>query len=145
MKIMKDVLSEIVAYKRIEVERQKELFALAELEKQLSQKGEIEFHSLKESLENSQTGIISEFKRRSPSKGWLHREADVTVVAREYEVAGASALSVLTDEKYFGGTLSDLSTAVKNVQIPVMRKDFIVDEYQIYEAKLAGASVILLI
>ncbi len=145
MKIMKDVLSEIVAYKRIEVERQKELFALAELEKQLSQKGEIEFHSLKESLENSKTGIISEFKRRSPSKGWLHREADVTVVAREYEVAGASALSVLTDEKYFGGTLSDLSTTIKNVQIPVMRKDFIVDEYQIYESKLAGASVILLI
>ncbi|HBT84357.1 MAG: indole-3-glycerol phosphate synthase TrpC [Fermentimonas sp.] len=142
---MRDVLSEIVAHKRIEVERQKELVPLSEIEKQLSQNRDIVFHSLKGSLERSKTGIISEFKRRSPSKGWLHQDADVNAITKEYEIAGASALSVLTDEKYFGGTITDLRTAVNNVQIPVMRKEFVVDEYQIYEAKLAGASAILLI
>lgn len=142
---MRDVLSEIVAHKRIEVERQKELVPLSEIEKQLSQNRNIVFHSLKGSLERSKTGIISEFKRRSPSKGWLHQDADVNAITKEYEIAGASALSVLTDEKYFGGTITDLRTAVNNVQIPVMRKEFVVDEYQIYEAKLAGASAILLI
>ena len=142
---MRDVLSELVAHKRIEVERQKELVPLSEIEKQLSQNRDIVFHSLKGSLERSKTGIISEFKRRSPSKGWLHQDADVNAITKEYEIAGASALSVLTDEKYFGGTITDLRTAVNNVQIPVMRKEFVVDEYQIYEAKLAGASAILLI
>lgn len=142
---MRDVLSEIVAHKRIEVERQKELVPLSEIEKQLSQNRDIVFHSLKGSLERSKTGIISEFKRRSPSKGWLHQDADVNAITKEYEIAGASALSVLTDEKYFGGTITDLRTAVNNVQIPVMRKEFVVDEYQIYEAKQAGASAILLI
>ncbi len=142
---MRDVLSEIVAHKRIEVERQKELVPLSEIEKQLSQNRDIVFHSLKGSLERSKTGIISEFKRRSPSKGWLHQDADVNAITKEYEIACASALSVLTDEKYFGGTITDLRTAVNNVQIPVMRKEFVVDEYQIYEAKLAGASAILLI
>ena len=75
----------------------------------------------------------------------MHQDADVNAITKEYEIAGASALSVLTDEKYFGGTITDLRTAVNNVQIPVMRKEFVVDEYQIYEAKLAGASAILLI
>lgn len=142
---MKDVLSEIVAHKRIEVERQKVQFPLIKMEKQLQQIDDISFRSLKDALENSKTGIISEFKRRSPSKGWLHQDADVNRITKEYEIAGACALSVLTDERYFGGTLTDLRTAVQNVQISVMRKEFIVDEYQIYEAKLAGASTILLI
>ena len=75
----------------------------------------------------------------------MHQNADVDVVTKAYENAGASALSVLTDENYFGGTLADLNSAVHNVQIPVMRKEFIVDEYQIFEAKLMGASAILLI
>ena len=143
---MKDVLSEIVLNKKVEVARQKELLPLSELEKQLLQKKDtIKFRSLKEALLNSTTGIIAEFKRRSPSKGWLHQNADVDVVTKAYENAGASALSVLTDENYFGGTLADLNSAVHNVQIPVMRKEFIVDEYQIFEAKLMGASAILLI
>lgn len=142
---MKDVLSEIISHKRIEVERQKELLPLSKLEKQLLKIDGIPFRSLKDALENSETGIISEFKRRSPSKGWLHKDADVNMVTKEYELEGASALSVLTDEIYFGGTLTDLMNAAMNVQIPVMRKEFIVDEYQIYEAKLAGASAILLI
>ena len=143
---MKDVLSEIVLDKKVEVARQKELLPLSELEKQLHQKKDtIKFRSLKEALLNSTTGIIAEFKRRSPSKGWLHQNADVDVVTKAYENAGASALSVLTDQNYFGGTQADLNNAVQNVQIPVMRKEFIVDEYQIFEAKLMGASAILLI
>lgn len=142
---MKDILSEIIANKKIEVARQKEEQSLKELEKQLQQKADIPFKSLKEALEISKTGIIAEFKRRSPSKGWLHKDADVNVVTKAYEQSGASALSVLTDEKFFGGTLSDLKNAVQNVNIPVIRKEFIVDEYQIYQAKLYGASAVLLI
>ena len=142
---MRDILSEIVDNKRIEVAKQKDLVSLRDIERQLMQADEIPFYYLKESLESSETGIISEFKRRSPRKGWLHEYADVNIITKEYESSGAAALSVLTDEKYFGGTLADLMSAAKNVHIPVMRKEFIIDEYQIYEAKLAGASAILLI
>ena len=142
---MKDILSEIVVNKKIEVARQKKELSLKELEKQLQQKADIPFKSLKEALENSETGIIAEFKRRSPGKGWLHKDADVGVAAKAYDDVGATALSILTDEKFFGGTLTDLKSAVQNVNIPVMRKEFIVDEYQIYQAKLYGASAVLLI
>lgn len=143
---MKDILGEIVLNKKREVAAQKELQSLSAIEKELLQKiDSIKFRSLKEALASSDTGIIAEFKRRSPSKGWLHQDADVKVVTKSYEQAGASALSVLTDENYFGGTLEDLKNAVQNVDIPVMRKEFIVDEYQIYQAKLSGASAILLI
>jgi len=142
---MKDILSEIVVNKKIEVARQKKELSLKELEKQLQQKADIPFKSLKEALENSETGIIAEFKRRSPGKGWLHKDADVGVSAKAYDDVGATALSILTDEKFFGGTLTDLKSAVQNVNIPVMRKEFIVDEYQIYQAKLYGASAVLLI
>lgn len=143
---MKDILGEIVLNKKREVAAQKELQSLSAIEKELLQKiDSIKFRSLKEALASSDTGIIAEFKRRSPSKGWLYQDADVKVVTKSYEQAGASALSVLTDENYFGGTLEDLKNAVQNVDIPVMRKEFIVDEYQIYQAKLSGASAILLI
>ena len=143
---MKDILSEIILNKKVEVARQKEQLSISEIEKQLLQKKDkIKFLSLNTALLSSKSGIIAEFKRRSPSKGWLHQNADVNSVTKAYENAGASALSVLTDENYFGGTLADLNSAVKNAHIPVMRKEFIVDEYQIYQAKLLGASAILLI
>jgi len=141
---MKDILSEIIAHKKAEVARQKVETPLAVMEKRLVDRT-IPFHSLKVSLENSSTGIIAEFKRRSPSKGWINQTADAAGVTKAYETAGAASLSVLTDEHYFGGTLADLRIAVESVQIPVMRKEFIVDEYQLFEAKLAGASAILLI
>ncbi len=141
---MKDILSEIIAHKKIEVARQKEENPFSLLEKRIMEKS-IPFHSMRTALEQSTTGIIAEFKRRSPSKGWINRTAEVIPVAKAYEAAGAAALSVLTDEPYFGGTLVDLRAATKSVSIPVMRKEFIVDEYQIYDAKLAGASAILLI
>lgn len=90
-------------------------------------------------------GIIAEIKRQSPSKGIINNDFDATEVARGYEAAGASCISVLTDYKYFGGSLTDLSRVKAAVQIPVLRKDFIISEYQLIEAKAIGADVILLI
>ncbi|MEA5129331.1 MAG: indole-3-glycerol phosphate synthase TrpC [Proteiniphilum sp.] len=149
---MIDILSEIIAHKRREVAGQKGRLSLSDLEKKLSTTADIPFYSMKGALENSQSGIIAEFKRRSPSKGWLFQTANpdqsgqvVNEVTKAYASAGASVLSVLTDEKYFGGTLDDLRQATAGVRIPVMRKEFIVDEYQLFEAKLAGASAVLLI
>ncbi|MDD2246709.1 MAG: indole-3-glycerol phosphate synthase TrpC [Proteiniphilum sp.] len=141
---MKDILREIIIHKRTEVAWRKEKQPFPFLEKQLGD-AVIPFYSLKTALEFSETGIIAEFKRRSPSKGWLYRSADVSRVTKEYESSGASALSVLTDERYFGGTMEDLEKASCGVKIPVMRKEFIIDEYQLFEAKLAGASAVLLI
>ena len=141
---MKDILSEIIAHKKNEVAVRKAENPFAMLEKQLTGRT-IPFHSMKEALEQSSTGIIAEFKRRSPSKGWINQRADAAEVTKAYENAGVAALSVLTDQHYFGGTIADLRKAVASVQIPVMRKEFIVDEYQLFEAKLAGASAILLI
>ncbi len=141
---MKDILSEIIAHKKNEVAGRKAEIPFAMLEKRLTAKT-ILFHSLNEALVQSTTGIIAEFKRRSPSKGWINRPADAAEVTKAYAAAGAAALSVLTDEEYFGGTLADLRLAVETVQIPVIRKEFIVDEYQLFEAKLAGADAILLI
>jgi indole-3-glycerol phosphate synthase len=95
-------------------------------------------------LDPSKTGIIAEFKRRSPSKGVIHPNPDVLAITTAYSVGGASALSVLTDKNFFGGSNEDLMLARKNT-IPILRKDFIIDLYQIEEAKSIGADVILLI
>lgn len=141
---MQDILNEIITHKKREVARQIEEHPLSMLKQRLSVES-VPFYSLKTALEKSSTGIIAEFKRRSPSKGWINRSAEATTVVQAYELAGAAALSVLTDKPYFGGTLTDLRAATKSVSIPVMRKEFIVDEYQIYDAKLSGASAILLI
>lgn len=90
-------------------------------------------------------GIIAEFKRRSPSKGVINGYSDVVSVVQGYEMGGASAISVLTDESYFGGHARDLITARETTKIPLLRKDFMIDEYQLLEAKAWGADVILLI
>ncbi len=101
--------------------------------------------SLRQSLlDNSKTGIIAEFKRRSPTKGVINADADIVAVTRAYTSGGASGLSVLTDEKFFGGSAEDIQKARIN-DIPILRKDFIIDEYQVAEAKAIGADVILLI
>jgi indole-3-glycerol phosphate synthase len=102
-------------------------------------------YSLKANLlDKTKTGIIAEFKRQSPSKGIINAIANVAEVTKAYTEFGAAGVSVLTDGPYFGGSLADLNIAVQN-SIPVLRKEFIIDEFQIIEAKAYGASVILLI
>ena len=99
----KDILQTILAAKKEEVARQKQVITETQLQQQLSDR--MQMHSLAQSLLNSPTGIIAEFKRRSPSKGWINREADVAQVVQAYEQAGAAGLSVLTDYAFFGGSL----------------------------------------
>jgi len=95
-------------------------------------------------MDNSKTGIIAEFKRKSPSKGFINRDADVKDVTEAYTKFGASGLSVLTDNHFFGGSTADLVTARQN-EIPILRKDFIIDQYQLFVSKAIGADVVLLI
>ncbi|MBX9782451.1 MAG: indole-3-glycerol phosphate synthase TrpC [Chitinophagaceae bacterium] len=138
-----NILEAIIARKRIEVEERMALMPAEELRK--SELYATPRLSLKQFLlDESRTGIIAEFKRRSPSKGSINEAADVVEVTTAYAANGASALSVLTDELFFGGSTSDLIKARVN-QIPILRKDFMIDEYQIEEAKAMGADVILLI
>lgn len=101
--------------------------------------------SMSQALQQSATGIIAEFKRKSPSKGWIHQDAAPQQVIPAYEQAGAAAVSVLTDEQYFGGSTQYLYSARPLVQIPLLRKEFIVHPYQVYGARLLGADAILLI
>jgi len=96
-------------------------------------------------LDPRSTGIIAEFKRRSPSKGIINNTATPLEVAVGYENAGAAGISILTDEQFFGGADTDLITVRSSIHIPILRKEFIIDEYQLYEAKSIGADVILLI
>lgn len=140
---MKDVLEEIIAYKILEVARQKQVVSIAEMEKRCFE--EASALSMSKSLLASSSGIISEFKRRSPSKGWIKECADASVIPADYGKNGASAISILTDSHFFGGSLDDILTARHSVNVPILRKDFIIDEYQIYQAKSAGANAILLI
>jgi len=139
-----DFLKEIIAHKKEEVARRKEVIPLFLLEH--SKLYERPTLSLKDFLRREdKTGIIAEFKRRSPSKGMFHADAIPEVVTRAYCEAGASGLSVLTDEQYFGGSGKDLIQARKVNNIPILRKDFIIDEFQVIEARAIGADVILLI
>lgn len=102
-------------------------------------------HRLRSNLERDGINIIAEFKRASPSKGIINDSLDIAEIARAYELGGACAMSVLTEEDRFKGSLDDLRTARSAVKLPLLRKDFIFDEFQIYEAAEAGADVILLI
>lgn len=143
---MSTILDTIVASKREEIARFKPLSPVERFE----QKGffwNFTTRSLRESLlKEGSTGIIAEFKRKSPSKGWFKpKELEVEQVVRYYNAEGAAAVSVLTDEPFFGGDLDDLIQAKVITDIPVLRKDFMVDPWQIAEAKAFGADVILLI
>jgi indole-3-glycerol phosphate synthase len=138
-----NILDQIIARKRVEVEQRKKAVPVSELEKK------VHFNrntvSLKQSLlDENKTGIIAEYKRKSPSKGVINNRSTVEGVTKEYTASGASGLSILTDTEFFGGSLEDLELAREN-DIPVLRKDFMIDEYQLIEARAHGADVILLI
>ncbi len=140
-----NILEKIVARKHVEVAESKILTPVSELEKEpLFSRKTI---SLAQSLRDSTfPKIISEFKRKSPSKGIINDQVSPEIVTREYVRAGAVGLSVLTDIDFFGGSFSDfLSARQANPSIPMLRKDFIIDEYQLFEAKAIGADIILLI
>lgn len=137
------ILDKIIADKRIEVAQRKAATSIDDLEK-APDFGRTCL-SLKQRLLSSASGIISEFKRKSPSLGWIHEHADVVQVTEGYSRAGASGISILTDFPYFGGTPQDLMAARPQVTCPILRKDFVIDEYQLFEAKAMGADVVLLI
>ena len=143
MSVNINILDQIIASKITEVERAKKVHPIDELEK--SPLFSRCCFSLRTSLTNSKTGIISEFKRKSPSLGWIRKDANVVEIASGYNAAGASGISILTDEPFFGGLPEDLITARELVSIPILRKDFIIDSYQLFEAKAIGSDVVLLI
>ena len=142
---MADILETIVANKRKEVERQKQAVSLQTLVALGGDRLERPTRSMRQALATSETGIIAEFKRKSPSKGWLHPDARVQDVLPFYAEGGASACSILTDGNFFGGSLTDLQQARRLVEIPLLRKDFIIDPYQLYQARVMGADAVLLI
>lgn len=137
------ILDKIVADKRKEVHYKKSIIPLEQLKKSVlfSRKT----YSLSENLKKSNSGIIAEHKRRSPSKSVINNSLNCFEVVQAYEKSGVCGISVLTDGKYFGGSLDDLLVARANCKLPLLRKDFVIDAYQIYEAKAFGADVILLI
>ena len=124
-----DILQDIIAHKHIEIERLR-----------------AKKPSLRQALLQSQTGIIAEFKRRSPSKGWIKEEGRPDVIPMAYQQHGAAAISILTDERYFGGSDDFIRQArTSGVTLPILYKNFVIDEAQLYAAALCGASAVLLI
>lgn len=146
---MKDILEEIVAWKRVEVDRQKSECSphniYKKVEQLMAEEENLPYISMKKSLEDSPSGIIAEFKRKSPSKGWIKEDGRPEIIPAAYSNNGAAAISILTDEKYFGGSLDYIRRARPSVKCPILRKDFIIDEYQLFQARLAGANAVLLI
>ncbi len=138
-----NILDKIIADKHKEVKLKKKIIPATQLENSVL--FDRETNSLAHKLQNSTTGIIAEHKRRSPSKSVINQNVSVQDVAEGYETAGVCGMSVLTDGKYFGGSLEDLLLARSSVTMPLLRKEFIIDEYQLLEAKAYGADVILLI
>lgn len=142
-----DILEEIVAHKRMEIDERKQFVPLRQfagaVEKMIE---EGKPASMSEALMSSTTGIIAEFKRKSPSKGWIHRDVRPEEVTPLYQNNGASALSILTDTEYFGGYDEYIQqTRRAGVTIPILYKNFIIDEYQLFQARFCGASAVLLI
>jgi len=139
-----DILQKIVKHKLEEIKLKKTQVSVQSLEN--SPLFKMPKYSLTEAIKNkTKSGIIAEFKRRSPSKPKINLHANIKEITTGYISANAAALSVLTDEHFFGGSLNDLAIARKHNKCPILRKDFIIDEYQIIEAKSYGADAILLI
>ena len=143
---MKDVLEEIVAHKRVELEMFKQLLPEKELHAKVEAILGGELPSMRKAIVESPTGIIAEFKRKSPSKGWIKEAGKPDIIPLSYQQNGAAAISILTDEKYFGGRDEFIVKARQSgVTIPVLYKNFVIDEYQLFQARLCGASAVLLI
>lgn len=141
-----DVLTEIIAKKRERVAAAKEVVSLEEMRRlALEVRCEATPHRLSNALRADGINIIAEFKRRSPSKGMIRADANLIEIVRSYEAGGAVGISVLTEEDYFAGSLDDLRAVKATVALPVLRKDFVFEEYQVYESAAAGADAILLI
>ena len=143
---MANILDRIIEDKRIEVDRQKTLVPLADLQSQAGAMSKCR-NFFKAVTKKNMRGlnVIAEVKKASPSAGVIREDFDPLQIAKIYENCGADAISVLTDEKYFQGRLEYLTLIKQAVSIPVMRKEFIIDKYQVYEARAAGADAILLI
>ena len=143
---MQDILQEIVAHKRIEVERFKAQLSEQEIHRQVETILDFSTPSLSKALCASDSGIIAEFKRKSPSKGWIKEEGKAEEIPLSYQQHGAAALSILTDEQFFGGSDAFIRIARhQGVKIPILYKNFVIDEYQLFQARLCGASAVLLI
>ena len=137
------ILERIIADKQREVAYKKELIPQLQLEQSVLFERKI--NSLAEAIKSNASGVIAEHKRRSPSKEVINQSLNCFEVVQAYEKAGVAAISVLTDGKYFGGSLDDLLVARANTTLPILRKDFVIDTYQITEAKAYGADAVLLI
>lgn len=141
-----DFLVEIMKDKRRELKATQQTLPLAGVRAAgIEARRRAKPHALSAALQREGINIIAEFKRRSPSKGWIREDADAATNALNYQEGGAAAVSVLTEMNRFGGTLEDLRAVRAAVSIPVLRKDFIINEYQVYESAAAGADALLLI
>lgn len=141
-----DFLTKIVQSKRAALEGAKEAIPFEQMrEKAIAIRASSEPHAFTKALSASSINVIAEFKRKSPSKGLIRGDVSAEQMARYYEAGGAAAISVLTEENYFDGSLEDLRAVRAAVALPVLRKDFIFDEYQTYESAAAGAQALLLI
>jgi len=137
------ILDNIISDKKIEIETLSKIVSISDLEKQKDFTKQSK--SLKESIKKSKSGIICEFKRKSPSNEKINYKSNISEVINGYEKAGAVGVSILTNKKYFDGSISDINEVKNNVDIPILRKEFIISEYQIIESKSIGADAILLI
>lgn len=140
---MHTILQRILAHKRREIELARRQVPQATLLDRCANLPPV--RSLQQAVLRTPCGIIAEFKRRSPSKGMIHPDADAATVTAGYAQAGAAGISVLTDTAFFGGSSADLHTARQHAQCPILRKEFIIDEYQLAESRAAGADAVLLI
>ncbi len=137
------ILEEIVKDKRLEVQAKKEVLPVSYFE--ASPLFNRDTYSLAEALRANKSGIIAEHKRRSPSRAVINQSLSIQQVAKGYQNAGVAGMSVLTDLKYFGGAIDDLILARESCKLPLLRKEFVIDTYQLFEAKAFGADAILLI
>ena len=143
-----DILNEIVAHKKLELATMKAAVSERDIHRQVEQRMDMPtaIPSMRGALMASGSGIIAEFKRKSPSKGWIKEAGRADDIPLAYERGGAAALSILTDSHYFGGDDKFITEARRaGVALPILYKNFVIDEYQLFQARLCGASAVLLI